>query len=80
MTNIESTRELLSTFRNYRNSHFSQKEAYKLTQLAIANICQALQGLVPKEAVIAACRNAKNPNAVSRALRNRLSPRYFKNL
>ncbi len=47
------------------------------TQIAIANIIQAFQGIVPENEIRAAIGNASNPNAVSRALRTRLSPKWW---
>jgi len=65
-------------FRNYRNNcPLSLEDAHDQAQLAILNIVQAFQGLVPDDAILKAIGNAKTPNAVSRALKNRFSPKYL---
>lgn len=49
-------------------------EAFDEAQIAIANLIQALNGIVPEEQIIEAVGDAKSENEVSRAGRSRLPP------
>ena len=71
---IRLSRQVHAEFREYRNRRFvNTTVAFYGAQIAILNIIQAFSGLVPDKKIIQAVRNAKSPNAVSRALRSRLS-------
>jgi len=66
------------TFRKYREQRsLNPTTAFDDAQLAILDIIQALRGVVPVNKIIQAVGDATTPNAASRALRNRLSHKYF---
>jgi len=66
-------KNLIAGFCTYRNQIRNPQEKFDDAQKAILSIIQALNGLVDENRVIQAIGNAKSPNAVSRALRSRLS-------
>mgnify|MGYP000577916990 CR=1 FL=1 len=75
MANKTEACELLGIFRNYqRQQPLDEKDAFDQAQAAILNVVQALRELVLENNILAAIGDAKSPNAVSRALRSRLSP------
>ncbi len=59
------------------NQHQTERKLYDLTQFAILIVIQALHGLVSEENVLQAIGDARSPTAVSRAVRTRISRRYF---
>jgi hypothetical protein len=71
---IQLSRQVLSMFREYRGRRsVNAVAAFDAAQIAILNIAQALRGLVPDEEIIQAVGNEVSPNAVSQALRTKLS-------
>jgi len=70
---IGHNRDLMAKFRAQRNSIKNPQEKFDDAQIAILNIVQALSGLVDENKIIGAIGNARSSNAVSRALRSRLS-------
>lgn len=69
---------VLTDFRGLQfNFPLARRDAHDAAKIAIGNVIKALSGVVPEEKVLAAVGNARSPNAVSRALRTRVSPRFF---
>jgi len=63
--------ELHKMFQEYRKRR--PADVHDQTQLAILNVVQAFRGIITEERILQSVENAKSPNAVSRALRRRLS-------
>lgn len=59
-------------FRRYRHRSLAPQEAYDQAQLAILDVTQAFQDILPEKKVLKAIAKAKTPNAVSMAVRHRL--------
>ncbi len=78
---VEYNRQKVNDMRALRDGgEVSPRYSFDKAQVAICHVVQALRGVVPEEKVIAAIGDAKSPNAVSRALRHRLSPKFFKDI
>jgi len=79
MSIVELSRQIRELFKKYQGSSPpNKKEAYDRAQLAVLDILEATQGMVHPEKIIEACGKAKDPNAVSRALRYRVSSKHFR--
>ena len=75
MTNKIENINLLEKFRAYQKRQpLNKEDAFDQAQLAISDIIQAFHGLLTEEKILIAIGDAKSPNAVSRAVRNRLPP------
>ncbi len=70
---IQGNRDSRALFRSHQHRNLEPQERLTGAQLAISYIIQAFRGLISPKKIKDAVGNAKDPNAVSRALRSRLN-------